>query len=181
LLDSFKYNDWDPRVIHLGMAQNSFPVPFPTVQAGPLSETDPLKPDADLGGGKKGNYIQWLRQASASDIQAENYPGPKPTALLYKILRQSVVLDYAKLATFAEISASRLQISQIREQEILGVQPQAQATVGVPPQAQALPKVSVWEVLARPSIPNPQLSWAEYLVNLDPPPQRFPRPSLIVC
>jgi hypothetical protein len=163
LLDFFKYNDWDPRVIHLGMAQNSFPVPFPTVQAGPFSETEPLKPDADLGGGKKGNYIQWLRQASASDIQAENYPGPKPTALLYKILRQSVVLDYAKLATFAEISASRLQISQIREQEILGVQPQAQP--------QALPKVSVWEVLARPSIPNPQLSWAEYLVNLDPPPQ----------
>jgi hypothetical protein len=163
LLDFFKYNDWDPRVIHLGMAQNSFPVPFPTVQAGPLSETDPLKPDADLGGGKKGNYIQWLRQASASDIQAENYPGPKPTALLYKILRQSVVLDYAKLATLAEISASRLQLSQIREPEILGVQPQAQP--------QALPKVSVWEVLARPSIPNPQLSWAEYLVNLDPPPQ----------
>jgi hypothetical protein len=142
LLDFFKYNDWDPRVIHLGLAQNSFPVPFPTVQAGPLSETDPLKPDADLGGGKKGNYIQWLRQASASDIQAENYPGPKPTALLYKILRQSVVLDYAKLATFAEISASRLEISQIREQEILGVQPQAQATVGAAPQAQALPKVA---------------------------------------
>ncbi|MBZ5534020.1 MAG: hypothetical protein LAO20_21530 [Acidobacteriia bacterium] len=163
LLDSFKYNQWDPRVIHLGLAQNSFPVPFPTVQAGPLSETDPLKPEADLGGGKKGNYIQWLRQASASDIQAENYPGPRPTALLHKILRQSVVLDYAKLATIAEINASRLQISQIREQEIIGVQPQAQP--------QALPKVSVWEVLARPSIPNPQLSWAEYLVNLDPPPQ----------
>src|SRR4029077_6683763 len=124
-----------------------------------------LKAEADLGGGKKGNYIQWLRQASASDIQAENYPGPKPTALLYKILRQSVVLDYAKLATFAEINASRLQISQIREAEIIGVKPQAQA------QPQELPTVSVWEVLTRPSIPNPQLSWAEYLVNLDPPPQ----------
>ena len=109
------------------------------MQAGPLSETDPLKPDADLGGGNKGNYIQWLRQASAGDIQAENYPGPKPTSLLYKILRQSVVLDYAELATLAEISASRLQISQIREQEILGVQPRRnncrRAT-----QAQALPR-----------------------------------------
>ena len=164
LLDNFGFNTWDPRVIHLGLAEGSYPVPFPTVQTGPLSETDPLKADADLGGGNKRNYIQWLRQAAVSDIQAENYPGPKPTSLLYKILRQSVLLDYAKLATFAEVNAARLQFSQVREQEIIGVAPQTQA-------AQALPKVSVWEVLARPSIPNPQLSWAEYLVNLDPPPQ----------
>jgi hypothetical protein len=167
LLDTFGFNTWDPRVIHLGLAESSYPVPFPTVQAGALSETDPLKADADLGGGKKGNYIQWLRQASASDIQAENYPGPKPTSLLYKILRQSVILDYAKLATFAEVNAARLHFSQVREQEIIGVVPQSQAQTG----AAQLPKVSVWEVLARPSIPNPQLSWAEYLVNLDPPPQ----------
>ena len=76
LLDSFQLNEWDPRVIHLGLSESSFPVPFATVQAGPLSETDQLKADADLGGGKKGNYIQWLRQASLDDIQAENYPGP---------------------------------------------------------------------------------------------------------
>jgi hypothetical protein len=161
LLDKFGFNTWDPRVIHLGLAEGSYPVPFPTVQPGPLSETDPLKADADLGGGNKGNYIQWLRQAAVSDIQAENYPGTKPTSLLYKILRQSLLLDYAKLATFAEVNAARLQFSQVREQEI----------IGVAPQTQTLPKVSVWEVLARPSIPNPQLSWAEYLVNLDPPPQ----------
>jgi hypothetical protein len=166
VLNSFGYDNWDPRVIHLGLAQNSFPVPFPTVQAGPLSETEQLKPDADLGSGKKGNYIQWLRQASVSDMQAENYPGPKPTALFYKILRQSLLLDYAKLATFAEINASRLTLSQIREQEIIGVKPQATM-----PQPQEASQVSVWEVLAKPSIPNPQLSWAEYLVNLDPPPQ----------
>jgi hypothetical protein len=161
LLDSLGFNQWDPRVIHLGLPDSSFPVPFPTVQTGPLSETDPLKPDADLGGGKKGNYIQWLRQASLSDIQAENYPGPKPTSLLYKILRQSVILDYAKVATLAEINASRLQVSQVREQEI----------IGVAPQAQQLPNVSVWEVLARPSIPNPKLNWADYLLTVDPPPQ----------
>jgi hypothetical protein len=58
-------------------------------------------------------------------------------------------------------------LSEIREQEIIGVKPQAQPA----DQPQELPKVSVWEVLARPSIPNPQLSWAEYLVKLDPPPQ----------
>ena len=69
LLDSFNYRQWDPRIIHLGLSENSFPVPFPTVQSGPLSETDPLKADADLGGGTKGNYIQWIVQASVSDLQ----------------------------------------------------------------------------------------------------------------
>src|SRR4029079_12959835 len=113
----------DPRVIHLGLENSSFPVPFPTVQSAPLSETDQLAADADLGGGKKGNYIQWLRQATIADIQGENYPGPKPTSLLYKILRQSVILEYADLATTAEISASRLEVSQVREQEIIGVAP----------------------------------------------------------
>lgn len=162
LLNSYNYTQWNPRVIQLGLSQNSFPVLFPTVQDGALSETDPLKADADLGGGQKGNYIQWLRQASVSDIQAENYPGTKPTSLLYKILRQSLILDYADLASTAEFAAGRLQASQVREPEIIGIQPTP------PPQA---PPVSTWQVLARPSLPNPQLSWAEYLVGLDPQPQ----------
>jgi hypothetical protein len=159
LLDSFGLNSWDPRVIHLGMAGDSYPVWFSTVQSGPLSETDTLNADAALSGGTKGNYIQWLRQASIGDIQAENYPGPKPSSLLYKILRQSVILEHARLATSAEVNAGRLQLSQVREAELIAIQP--------PP---ALPPVSVWEVLARPSIPNPQLSWADYLVLLNPLP-----------
>jgi len=161
LLNDFGFNSWDPRVIHLGMENSSFPVPFPTVQDGVLSETDTLKADANLGGGITGNYIQWLKQASVADIQAENYPGPKPTSLLYKILRQSLILDYADLASRAEISASRLQITQLRESEILAVQPLPQTA----------PPVTTWEVLALPSIPNPALSWAEFLVTFDPPPE----------
>ena len=102
-----------------------------------------------------------------SDLQAENYPGPKPTALLYKILRQSLLLDYAKLATLAEVTASRLQFSQIKEQEIIGVVPQTSNPAPTAP----LPSYSVWEILARPSIPNPALSWAEYLVQVDPAPE----------
>lgn len=170
VLNRFQYTQWDPRVIHLGMPESPFPVPFATVQAGALSETDPLKADANLSGGQKGNYIQWLRSASLSDLQAENYPGPKPTSLLYKILRQSVLLDYADLATRAEIAAGKLQLEQVQEAEIIGVQRQAQG-VQAQAQPQQLPKVSPWEVLAKPSLPNPQLSWAEYLVSLDPPPQ----------
>jgi hypothetical protein len=160
LLDDFGFNSWDPRVIHLGMETASFPVPFPTVQTGPLSETDPLKADANLGGGVTGNYIQWLKQASVADIQAENYPGPKPTSLLYKILRQSLILDYADLAGQVEVSQARLVLEQLREPELLAV---------APPPATA-PSMTTWEVLARPSIPNPALSWAEFLVSFDPPP-----------
>jgi len=161
LLNNFGYNALDPRVIHLGLESSSFPVPFPTVQSPPLSETDQLAADADLGGGVKGNYIQWLRQASVADIQAENYPGPEPTSLLYKILRQSVILDYADLASTAEISAARLDISQVREQEIIAVAP---APTTAPP-------LTTWEILARPSIPNPALSWADFLLSFDPPPE----------
>lgn len=172
LLNDFGFTDWNPRVIHLGMEKSSFPVPFPTVQTGPLSETDPLKADAQLAGGSKGNYIQWLKEASVDDIQAENYPGTKPTSLLYKILRQSLILDYADLASTAEISGSRLQLSQIREQEIIGVQPAQGAQPAQPSlQANTPPPVGVWEVLARPSIPNPSLTWAEFLVSFDPPPE----------
>jgi hypothetical protein len=161
LLDTYGYNQWDPRVIHLGMAETGFPIGLPTVQAGALSETDPLNADANLGGGKTGNYIQWLRQASITDLQADNYPGPKPISLLYKILRQSAILDYVVLAAVAEIGAGRLQLSQFREVEIVGIAP------ATPPPA---PTLSVWELLARPSVPNPLLSWADYLGSLNPPP-----------
>ena len=75
LLDSLNYNTWDPRVIHVGLSGKSFPVSYPTVQSEPLSETDPLKADANIGGGTKVNYIQWLRQASVADLQNQNYPG----------------------------------------------------------------------------------------------------------
>lgn len=161
-LNSFGYNTWDPRLIHLGMAPGNFPISFPTVQTAPLSETEQLAADADLGGGNKVNYIEWLRQASIDDIRAENYPGPQPTSLLYKILRQSVLLDYVSLAVNSELNAGRLVASQIREAEIIGIAPAS------PP---AQPTLSSWEVLVRPSIPNPALTWAEYLVSIDPPPE----------
>jgi hypothetical protein len=161
-LNYFGYNTWDPRLIHLGMAPTNFPIPFPTVQTPPLSETDPLANDADLGGGVKANYIEWLRQAAIDDIRAENYPGPKPTSLLYKILRQSVLLDYVTLATNTELLAGRVLASQLRENEIVGIPPAQPA-----PQ----PAISPWEILARPSEPNPALSWAQYLVTVDPTPE----------
>ena len=152
LLNSYGYTQWNPRILTVGFAQNSFPIGFSTVQDGPLSETDTLNSDANLGGGQKGNYINWLQTASVADIQAENYPGPKPTSLLYKILRQSLLLEYANLAGLAEVSAGTLSVAQIQESELIGVQP---GTTTLTP----------WQVLARPSIPNPHISWADYLLT----------------
>ena len=78
-------------------AATAIPVPYPTVQDGPLSETAPLAADA-IAGGQAVNYIQWLATASVGDIQQENYPGPLPSSLLYQLLRQSMLRCYVTLA-----------------------------------------------------------------------------------
>ncbi len=158
LLDSYGETTWDPRVIQMAMPASSYPINLPTVQAGPLSETDPLKGDANLPGGKTGNYIQWIRQASIADLQAENYPGPKPSSLLYLILRVSMLQEYANTATASEVGAGRLQLAQAKEAEILAIQPVAAGQAA---------QVSSWEVLNRPSAPNPRITWADYLVGVN--------------
>ncbi len=131
VLDGFGYTSWNPRVITLGFGRNSFPITFPTVDEQPLSETT----------GLESNYIDWLRTATVADIQAENYPGTKPTALLYKILRQSVLIEYTNLAS---------QSAPWNEAELVGVQ--AATTTATP-----------WQILEHPATPNPAVSWAEYL------------------
>jgi hypothetical protein len=151
-LNDYGYTRWNPRILTVGLSPTSFPVAFSTVQDGSLSETSPLNLDADLGGGVTGNYINWLQTASVADLQAENYPGTKPTSLLYKILRQSLLLQYASLAALNEVNAGTLSVAQIQESEIIGVQP-------------APSTLTAWQVLARPSLPNPHMTWADYLLT----------------
>jgi hypothetical protein len=151
LLQNYGYA-WNPRVLTLGFDEKSFPVEYSTVQEGALSETDPLNADADLGAGVKGNYINWLAVAPIADIQAENYPGPKPTSLLYKILRQSLLLAYSNLAGMDEVRSGKLTIAQVQETEIVGIQ-------------KNVITLTPWQVLARPSTPNPALTWADYLLT----------------
>jgi hypothetical protein len=141
LLDSYGYTQWDPRVITLGFSNTSFPITVPTVSGVPLSEKATLTADANLGAAQMGTYIDWLRTASVADIQAENYPGPKPTSLLYKILRQSLLIEYTNLASPG---------SPWQEGELIGID--AASTAMTP-----------WQILARPSAPNPAISWGEYL------------------
>jgi hypothetical protein len=162
-LDALGYQDWDPRVIHGALFPSDFPVSAPTVAEGPLSETDPLPADAAFGGGQV-NYISWLRSAPIDDIRAGHYPGPAvPDTLLYQILRQSVLLDYVTLAQFAQVSEGELAVAQTREAELVKMT----VTDGAAP---ALAEVTPWEVLARPAAAEPSLTWAEYLVSLQPPP-----------
>ncbi len=156
LLNTYGYSGWAPKVEFAAFDPSSFPITFSTVQDGPLSETSPLNADANLGGGQKGNYINWLQTASITDVQAENYPGPKPTSLLYKILRQSMLLLYANLAGNNEVSSGRLTVAQIQESELIDIQ--ASAT-----------NLTPWQVLARPSIPSPHLTWADYLLTTNFP------------
>jgi hypothetical protein len=157
-LDALGYATWDPRVIHAALSPSDFPVTAPTVVAGPLSETDPLPADASFGGGQV-NYITWLRSASIADIGADNYPGPAvPGTLLYKILRQSMLLDYVTLAQTAQISSGELELAQTREPELVGITQASPAVAAITP----------WEVLARPVSTGSPETWADYLVALQP-------------
>lgn len=172
LLDSFGYTKWDPRLVHTGLAPTDYPVQAPTVVVGPLSETDPLPGDATVGTAKL-NYIQWLRQAPIADIRANNYPGAAvPDTLLYRILRQSMLLDYVTLAQSAQIGDGLLSVAQTREQELVAVATSpapAAAPAGAAAAAPAAPvQVTPWEVLARPVSALEPRSWAEYLVALEP-------------
>jgi hypothetical protein len=163
-LDTLGYAGWDPRVIHTGLSPGDFPVSSPTVTGAPLSETDPLPADAAFGGSQV-NYITWLRHAPIADIRADNYPGPAvPDTLLYRILRQSVLLDYVTLAQFAQVASGELDIAATREAELVNI------AGPVPQDAAVLGTVTPWQVLARPVSATEPVSWAEYLVALQPPP-----------
>jgi hypothetical protein len=157
LLNSLGLGSWSPRVLQTSMARDSYPVPYPNVQDGPLSETDALKNDATVGAATM-NYITWLQTATLADIWAENYPGPKPTSLLYRILRQSVLREYVTIAGRAQIAAGTLARTALREQELVNV-------------AHATPTVTPREIVERPVAPGSALSWADFIHALGPAPE----------
>jgi hypothetical protein len=148
LLDRFGYTAWIPRLLGTSLGPVAFPISYPTVQSAPLSETDPLAPDADLGKGKTLNYIQWLRQATVDEIKHEAYPGPKPTSLLYRLLRQSLLTEYYNQASGAQVKQGTLQASDARERELVQL---GSRRVG-----------TRWEVLDAPE-PLTKKKWSDVL------------------
>ena len=157
LLTSVGLGSWNPRVLQTSLARDSYPVPYPNVQDGPLSETDPLKNDAVVGATKM-NYIAWLQTSTLADIWAENYPGPKPTSLLYRILRQSVLREYVTTAGRAQVAVGTLAATALREQELVNV-------------AQATPTVTSRDIVERPVAPGSKTSWADFIHALGPTPE----------
>jgi hypothetical protein len=156
-LDTLGLSSWAPRILRTSMGEQSYPVPYPNVQAGALSETEPLTADATVGG-QQINYIQWLATASAEDIWTENYPGPQPASVLYKILRQSVLDEYVRLAGQAQAAAGLLPASALLEPELVNID---DATQDVTPA----------QIIARPvNAAAGAVTWAQYLHDLQPPP-----------
>jgi hypothetical protein len=157
LLDSLGLTAWDPRVIHTAMGRDSYPVPYPSVQDAPLSETDPLVDDATLDGAPV-NYITWLAHAPMADVWAENYPGPKPTSILYRVLRQSILRECVTQAGRAQVESGTLAVTALREVELVNVQPNA-------------PTITARDIVERPVAVGATMTWAEYLDTFEPPPE----------
>jgi hypothetical protein len=148
---------WNPFLQSCGYNGAEFEIRYPTVTDQALSEVDPLPADA-LVGSTKVNYIDWLRTASVDDLTFENYPGgTPPSALLYKLLRQSLLREYADIATFREINDGRFTRELALEPELVNV-------------SQARPTTTSLNILARPMPDKPAVSWGEFLVQVDATP-----------
>jgi hypothetical protein len=169
-LDDLGFPTWEPRLIRLALTGRDVPYPGPIVAAEP-SETDPLPPAP----GSVWNYVAWLRHASIDDIRAERYPGGvAPDALLYRVLRQTVLLEYANQAYWALQRAGILQGGAKIDAELVGF---ARAEDGSPPVAGRLAAragtlgpgdVTPWEALAEPvpGITQPGQAIGDYLRGL---------------
>ncbi len=158
LLDLFGFNTWDPKVIHTSLEPGSFPVPYPIVQDGPLSETEPLKNDWTMSNGSPGNYINWLRVASIDDIRNERYPGPQaPTSLLYRLLRHCMLLEYSDLTFNTLVNVGTLTRAETKEVELVNI-------------AAGRPTLTPWDALYRPveGVTAPGQTMADYLERLPP-------------
>jgi hypothetical protein len=156
LLDSLGLASWDPRVIHTAMGRDSYPVPYPSVQAAPLSETEPLAADATLDGAPV-NYIQWLAHAPMADVWAQNYPAATPTSILYRVLRQSMLREYVTQAGRAQVATGVLAAAELREAELVNIQADA-------------PTRTARDIVEQPIAPGSAVTWAAYLDTYQPPP-----------
>jgi len=156
--------DWDPRVIHLALTRRDFPFPGPMV-AGMVSETDTLPPAP----GSSWNYIAWLRNATIDDIRAERYPGgTPPDALLYKVLRQAVLTEYANQAYGALINANLVDAAATKDSELVGFAPGVApaSSTGVAMRARRNgEQLSPWDALNEsvPGVTLPGQTIGEYL------------------
>lgn len=132
LLDKFGYNNWNPMIIKTTLSPDSFPILYSIVQDEPLSETQGLTSYTPAGGSEI-NYIKWLMTASLVDIQNDAYPEPtKPTSLLYKLLKQSYLLEYGNTSFKIQMKIGSLPADAFKEREIVVTSSDGNSTVTSP-------------------------------------------------
>jgi hypothetical protein len=151
---------WNPFLLSCAFNATQYEIRYPTVTTDPLSETATLAADASAGTTTI-KYIAWLQSASYSDVLAENYPSASktaPTALLYKLLRQSILREYADIASQREIADGRLTAAVALEPELVGV-------------SQAHPAITATDILARPMPDSPALTWGAFLSQVAATPE----------
>jgi hypothetical protein len=120
LLQRYGYGNPSPRLVGFGLAEDSARVGSPTVTDAPLSETAPLADD----------YLTWLATASLADVQAEAYPGGTPPgALLYRLLRHSLIAQAADTTMNLLLVADAIEPAQLAEPEIVDVKAERGATL----------------------------------------------------
>jgi hypothetical protein len=156
-LDSLGLASWHPRVIHTAIGRDSYPVPYSTILDSPLSETDSLPRDATLNNAPV-NYIEWLAHAPMTDVWMDAYPGPHPTSILYRILRQSILLEYVTQAGNAQVANGTLASSALREVELVDMDP-------------SVPTLTARDIVNRPVSAGAGVTWAEYLDTVTPTPE----------
>lgn len=150
-LDRLNYQGWDPRIIHVLLSKKSFEIPYPIVQDEPLSETQGLT--TYTANGVSGNYIIWLRGATVDDIRDERYPGgAAPTSLLYKVLRQAVLREYANSAFDVQIANANLTAEAKKEPVYVGFE--------------SRPATTAWQALDAPAHDGKAMTTKAYLYGL---------------
>jgi hypothetical protein len=155
-LDDLGHPDWGPLLLHVAFTQRDFAFSGPIV-SDTLSETDPLPPAP----GTLWNYIAWLRNATIADIRAERYPGGSPPgALLYKVLRQAVLSEYANQAYGALVSANIVEVAATKENELVGFADDTRPAIAARPD-----RLTPWDALAEsvPGITPPGVAIGDYL------------------
>ena len=98
------------RAVALELLRSATENTRPTIDNRPLSETRSLDP----------NYIEWLR-GSFDAVRTESYGAPTPTALLYVLLRQALLLGTWDASTRLLIAAGLADESDRVESELVHV------------------------------------------------------------
>ncbi len=120
LLQRYGYDNLSPRLLGFGLAEDSARVGSPTVTDAPLSETATLDDD----------YLTWLATASLADVEAEAYPGgTAPDALLYRLLRHSLLAQAADTTMDLLLVAEEIEPAELAEPEIVDIKAERWATV----------------------------------------------------